>query len=177
MLENYPTFIKFGVKFGKSAVTQYATRDNLNLCVNGNFCSLINIANIYGKGTPQAWLLVQLTGLAEALGLQDKVTSYQLTDIAELLYDDYRWLKYTEFLQAFRYLRRIDYYGRFDTSTILNGMKQWNNSVRVPTIERYEQAEREKQEAEWKRRAVPMPESSKRKVQELWQKLKSRMIN
>ena len=177
MLKRYPTFIKFGSTFGKSAVTNYAGRENLDLCVNGNFCTLINLRNIYGKGTPQAWLIVQLTGLAEALGLQDKVTNYQLTDIAELLFDDYRWLKFTEFLQAFRYLRKIDYYGRFDTSTILNGMKQWNYSVRVPCIERHEKAEQAKREEEWKRRAVPMPESSKQKMKELWHNIESRIIN
>lgn len=122
------------------------------------------IEKAYGEGTPQAWLILQLTGLSKALGLSDKTTAFQLEDIAELLYDDWGWMKYTEFLQAFNYLRKCDFYGRFDTATILNGFKDWNKFVRVPTINRLEQAEQARREEEWKRKAVPMPESCKIKL-------------
>lgn len=170
LLRQYPTLVDFGNKFNIHAVSKYGKKEYLDAAINGNYCTLKGLQKAYGEGAPQAWLIIQLTGLSQALGLTDKTTRFQLEEIAEMLYDDWGWLKYTEFLQAFRYLRKLYYYGRFDTSTILNGFKDWNRLVRVPTIERLEKSEQMKREEEWKRKAVPMPESCKNKLNQLLNK-------
>ena len=125
------------------------------------------IALIYGESAPKAWLVVQLTGLAISLGLDAKTRKEQLLDLATILADDYGWLKYTEFLQIFNYLRRYDFYGRFDPAVILKGIRDWNKYVRVPTIEAHERQLREAEEERWKQNAVPMPAATREKLNKL----------
>ena len=166
LLADCPKVKDFYKKYNDEAVIKYATFENEDDFINGDHCSLIDLNKAYGDGKAQAWLLTQVTALAFALGLNEKTNKFQLKEITYAIYKRFFYLKYTEMIFAFDYLRTINYYGNFSISTILQGIEEWDLGVRSKVIEKREQAERIRKEEGWKKTAVPMPDFVKRHLEE-----------
>lgn len=85
---------------------------NAYLCFYGNYPTLYDVSKSFSRNTPVIWLITQLYDLSEYCGCKDKLDAQQLEQCAQLIADNYTYLKITE-LMLFFYRFKLARYGRF----------------------------------------------------------------
>lgn len=131
-------------------------------CVVGRAPTLTEVNMTYGEGTAEFWLTLQLTDLSEFCGCREKMSDFQLRQLAQLIKSTYFHLKVTElelFFHRFKLCHYGQFYGTVDPMVITRSLRQFMND-RANIIDEYDRRIREQQREEWARRAVPPPEHS-----------------
>ncbi len=117
----------------------------------------------YGKKTAQEWLTYQLADLSEFCGAKDKITAFQIEQLAEIIAEDYHWLKLTEIMLFFRKFKKGEYgrfYGSVDPLIITTALREFLKDRNYAYF-RQEQKEREAEEAESRRKYLEWKNSQK----------------
>lgn len=155
----YPNSEDILATFGKTAkdfLVHVTPSAQTNFCKNEDFCyfgtypTLEKINEVYGKNTAKAWLIPELIDLSEYCGAKDKITTNQLSQCADIIANDYSYLKVSELLLFFGKFKRCCYgrfYGTVDPLIITEALREFCRERNVAHYNR-EQAERQKQLAE-----------------------------
>lgn len=141
--------------FGVANQMRY-TKDE-DRCYFGTAPTLGQVNAAYGYATSQEWLTYQLADLSEFSGARDKITASQINQLANIIADDYHWLKLTEVMLFFRKFKKGEYgrfYGSVDPITITQALREFIRD-RNTAYHKHEQLERERREAEDRRRNPP----------------------
>lgn len=134
------------------------------LCFFGEYPTLHDIANAFEKNTPVIWLIPQLSDLSEYCGCKDKLEGYSLRQCAELIADNYGFLKITEvmlFFYRFKLAKYGGFYGSIDPLIIMGALKEFMRE-RNDEYFKHDQQEREKQEADNKQYSISWEEYCKK---------------
>lgn len=97
-------------------------------CYFGSAPTLAKVNAAYGRKTAQEWLVYQLADLSEFSGAKKKITPNQIQQMAELIANDYHWLKITELMLFFRKFKKGEYgefYGAVDPITVMKAIKSF----------------------------------------------------
>lgn len=127
---------------------------NADRCYFGTAPTMGMVNEAYGNKTAQEWLTAQLADLSEFSGARDKITARQIKQLADIIADDYHWLKVTEIMLFFRKFKRGEYgkfYGAVDPLTITTALREFLRD-RNTAYFKHEQEEREAREAEDRRK-------------------------
>lgn len=153
LLRKYGDRNGFLQKVNPSVQTAFALHPDI--CYFGDYPTLTELNNAYGRSMASQWLVAQLTNLSEFSGARD-VTAIQLEELARIVAQEYHWLKITELLLFF-YKFKTGRYGRFygsvDPLVITTALREFVGE-RNAAYTRHEQQERERIEEE-ERRAHP----------------------
>lgn len=82
----------------------------------------------FGAGSGAAWLVPELLDLSEFCGCKNKLTQDQLRDVAALLSKAYTYIKVSEFLLFFAWMklgRYENFYGSLDPIRITSSFNQF----------------------------------------------------
>lgn len=137
-------------EFNPSKQVQY-TR-HIDRCYFGTAPSLGLIQRAYGRDTAESWLIIQLNNLSEFAGCREKLKEHQITELAEMIMEEYGYYKLTEFMLFFQNFKRGEYgkfYGAVDPMVIMQALKDFHTERWYA----YEQRER-KQDEERKAREL-----------------------
>lgn len=107
-----------------------------------------------------AWLIPQISNLSEYCGARDKITDYQIKQLADIISHDYPWLKVSELMLFFHRFKAAKYgrfYGTVDPLIITEALRSFLLE-RAEIIDAYEQKEREKRDKESRAKAVTWEE-------------------
>lgn len=99
----------------------------------------------YGRGTAKSWLCIQFNDLGEFAGVRDKMTTTQLNQLADVILNQWYYLKVTEimlFLQQFKAGRYGRFYGAVDAMAITEALGKFC-AERTTIIARLDSEERE----------------------------------
>lgn len=137
-------------------------------CYFGDYPTLSELNNAYGRTMASQWLVAQLTNLSEFSGARD-VTAHQLEELSRIVAQEYHWLKITELLLFF-YKFKTGCYGRFygsvDPLAITTALREFVGG-RNTAYARHEQEERERIEEEERKAHPPVS-------REEWLRMKER---
>lgn len=146
IVERYHNEDNFLALFNPSKQVSY-TRD-LNRAFRGDAPTLSLIAKSFGTGARDNWLDIQLTELAVFSGCKDKLTSYQIEALIDIIAEKYSYLKVTELMYFFLEFKSGEYgkfFGAVDPLTITCALKEFCNDRRaILTRLEHEDKEREK---------------------------------
>ena len=144
---------------------QIALCKDKELCYFGNSPTLAEINRDYDKLAAIAWLVPQLTNIAEFSNCKISFGEGQIRGCAELIATEYYYLKLSE-LMLFFYKFKCGEYGQFYGSVsplvIMSSLRQFQRE-RNDAIFQHESAVREEQEREARKGAI---------TREEWLKLK-----
>lgn len=137
-------------------------------CYFGDYPTLSELNNAYGRTMASQWLVAQLTNLSEFSGARD-VTAPQLEELSRIVAQEYHWLKITELLLFF-YKFKTGSYGRFygvvDPLVITTALREFL-AERNAAYARHENAERERLKEEERKAHPPVS-------REEWLRMKER---
>ena len=136
-----------------------------NRCHFGAAPTLGEINAAFGSNTASAWLVPQLYNLSEYCGCKDKLTGNELKECAQVIANEYYFLKVSE-LMLFFYRFKFGKYGRFYGSVdpmIVTTSLQSFMKERDKAYEAKEREERDEKERESRRGAISWEEYSMRK--------------
>lgn len=115
-------------------------------CITADYPELSVVARTYGEQMPVAWLIPQLTNLSEFCGAREKITMMQLRELAQMIANEYYYLKISE-LMLFFYRMKSGRYGRFygtvDPMIIMEALRQFVGE-RNAMLEQYENEQKRK---------------------------------
>jgi len=101
--------------------------------------------------TAAAWLSIQLADLGRFCGARDKLSDEQLSQTAQMISEDFFYLKVTELMLFFRWFKSGRYgkfYGTIDPMTITTALRQFVEHDRGNAIARHESELDERKKAE-----------------------------
>lgn len=123
--------------------------------------TLRNVAAVYGGGVVTDWLVLQLTQTFALCGFDFQLGAARTVQIvADKIASEYDHLRLGElalFFHDFEQGAFGDFATRYDNQRFFNALKQFQ-LVRAGLRERLAQEAKEKERAEWARRAVPCPD-------------------
>lgn len=134
--------------------------------IMGDYPTLRDINEAYGKNFAAEWLTPHLTDLSLMTGAKN-ITEYQHKQLAIIIATEYFWLKVTELMIFFHRFKSGLYgkfYGAIDPLTITCALRDFL-SDRNYLIGIYEQEEREWREAEERKNAISYEEFLRMKNQ------------
>lgn len=140
-----------------------------NRCYFGAAPTLSEINAAFGSNTASAWLVPQLYNLSEYCGCKEKLTGNVLKECAQVIANEYYFLKVSE-LMLFFYRFKFGKYGRFYGSVdpmIITTALQSFMKERDKAYEAKEREEREQKEQEARKGAITWEEYSLRKYGEV----------
>lgn len=108
----------------------------------------------FGTETANAWLIPELVAVSEFCGCRDKLTDGQLEETARIITASYPWLKVSELLLFFGWLKQGKYgrfYGCLDPMVITTSLQDFICD-RALYLEKVAQQERDKQAEEEKKK-------------------------
>lgn len=145
--------------FGKTAkdfLVHVTPSVQTDLCNNeeisyfGAYPTLRKLNEVYGKNTAKAWVIPELVDLSEYCGAKDKITNNQISQCADIIANDYSYLKVSELLLFFGKFKRCCYgrfYGSVDPLIITEALREFCRERNVAYYN-MEQAESQKLFAE-----------------------------
>lgn len=101
---------------------------NRNDCYFGDYPTLAEINAAYGDTAAAQWLMIQLYAVSEYAGVKDKLTIGQAKTMAQLIAQDFYYLKISELMLFFRYLLNGTYgkfYGMVDAMAIMSDLRHF----------------------------------------------------
>lgn len=125
---------------------------DVDRCFFGNAPQLGALCSAYGRDQAQTWLEIQLIDLSEFAGCRDKLTSNQISQLAEIIINTCSHLKLTELMLFFQRFKACDYgrfYGSVDPMVITGALTRFKEQ-RSAALEKHrmEQERREQAEAD-----------------------------
>ena len=152
VLSQYGTIDNFMLTM--SPARQLQVKDNRQGFMVGEFPTLNNIAEAYGRTSPIQWLIAQITNLSEFCGVKDKLTGDQCEELAWLIAGEYSYYTVTQFLvffHDFKMGRFGKFFGAVDPLVITTAIKEFDKErVRLLSIqEREEEDKRLREEAKY----------------------------
>lgn len=154
----------FIVKASPQVQARFAAKQQA--AVMGDYPTLRDINEAYGKNFAAEWLTPHLTDLSLMTGARN-ITEYQQQQLAIIIATDYHWLKVTELMIFFHWFKSGKYgkfYGATDPMTIICALRDFLDD-RNYLIGLYEQEERERSEAEERKNAISYEEFLKQRNQ------------
>ena len=97
-------------------------------CYFGNYMTLADIDRELGEGVSSAWLVPQLHNLSEFCGAKNKLQGETLKECAEMIADDYFYLKTSELMLFFQNMKKGRYgkfYGTIDPHIIFTSLNKF----------------------------------------------------
>lgn len=140
----------------------------------GKYPVLAELNATYGETMAQMWLIPQLKDISEYAGCRDKFTMEQLERTAQVIADNYYFLKVTEilvFFERFRSARYGRFYGAVDSLLIMEALNTFVRE-RNDIINKYESQYRQR-DLERKRFIPPTGYTSLSYVAELRERAKN----
>lgn len=123
-------------------------------CYFGNCPTLSELNAVYNNDyIAQAWLIPQLTDLSEFCGVKEKINSFQCSQCAEIIANDFFYLKASEVMLFFAKFKRGEYgrfFGAIDPLFIINSLRLFCQE-RILIYEKKENEERLKENNEQKK--------------------------
>lgn len=127
-----------------------------DICFFGDYPTLAVLKRDYGKKAPLTWLVPQLADLAVYCGCKDKLSENQYEECAFVIATEYFYLKVSElmlFFHRFKAGRYGRFYGSVDPLVITTSLREFIRE-RGMEIERHDQEERERKEAEHRKNVI-----------------------
>ena len=118
-------------------------------CILGKAPTLKVMNEAYGNGTTEEWLMYQLVDLIEFVGVNNKLTPYQLKSLCDLIVQKYGWLKVTDIELFFHRIKTGEYqrfYGSVDPQMIMQLMIRFQRERNLILAEYYEEMDRQARE-------------------------------
>lgn len=130
---------------------QKTVAENEGRAVLGKAPMLCVIDAAYGDGSAVTWLIPQLRDLCVAVGVKNKLDDAQFKQLAQMIRDEFGFLKATEvmlFLWRLKAGHYGEFYGSVDIQSIMRALRGKFFDERTKVIERYEGElkDRERQE-------------------------------
>lgn len=97
-------------------------------CVTGNSPTLIDFKCMYGENKAELWLAIQIKDFSEYTGVKKKLTTFQIEDTARVILSDFYFLKMSEVLLFFAYMKGGRYerfYGAVDPLVITSSLRMF----------------------------------------------------
>ena len=97
-------------------------------CVTGNSPTLIDFKCMYGENNVELWLAIQIKDFSEYTGIKKKLTTFQIEDTARIILSDFYFLKMSEVLLFFAYMKGGRYerfYGAVDPLVITSSLRMF----------------------------------------------------
>ena len=129
-------------------------------CIFGKAPTLSQVNAVYGKNTSTAWLVPLIYDVSEFCGCKEKLNKQQTDDVANIIANDYHWLKVTEVMLFFWWFKSGKYgkfYGNVDPMVITSALREFIRD-RNAIIAKRDSMEIEKKETEWKKNAMTYQE-------------------
>lgn len=124
-------------------------------CVTGNSPTLVDFKHMFGENKAELWLAIQIKDFSEYTGVKKKLTTFQIEDTAMVILSDFFYLKMSEVLLFFAFMKGGRYerfYGAVDPLVITSSLRMFLRD-RAKIIEQHETEEQErKRQAEAKER-------------------------
>lgn len=101
---------------------------NKNICHFGNYPTVAQISNRFGKEVAVAWIVPQLSDLSEFCGCKGKITPKQIKECAWLIAQNYFYLKISELMLFFSRFKQGKYghfYGSVDPMLIMSSLQDF----------------------------------------------------
>lgn len=134
IIEKYGERDNFLLVFNPSK--QYDYCKDVTRCHFGAAPTLATLNNVYGSNTASMWLIPQLFNLSEYCGCKDKLTDFQLEELANVIAMNFYYLKVTElmlFFIRFKSGRYGRFYGNIDplviTTSLNDFIKERNDAI------------------------------------------------
>ena len=149
VLERFGDKMKFLSKVNPD--TQVSFGKNSKAAIMGDYPTLDDIDNAYGKDFASEWLLPHIANLAISVGAKN-LTIQQERSLSRIIATEYRHFKITELLLFF-YLFKTGRYGKFygnvDPMVVTCALRDFAQE-RAMLLDKFEQEERELRQAEEK---------------------------
>ena len=114
------------------------------------------MAKAFGQNTAESWLEIQITDLSEFAGCKGKIPPRQITEMAQIIIEEYPHFNMAEFMLFFQRFKR-GYYGRFygnvDPMIIVIALRDFSHErtrERIQCLEMREKAEEARRDREVK---------------------------
>lgn len=128
-------------------VKQYAYTKDLRRVYMGDAPSLGIISKAWGDNITEAWLELQLIDLGEFSGVKDKMSTFQLDSISQVIMATWGYYKVTEMMLFFLQFKSGKYgkfYGAVDSMVITEALREFDKERRQ-AIERFEREDEARQ--------------------------------
>lgn len=125
-------------------------------CIFGKAPTLSQVNAVYGKNTSTAWLVPLIYDFSEFCGCKEKLNKQQTDDVANIIANDYHWLKVTEVMLFFWWFKTGKYgkfYGNVDPMVITSALREFIRD-RNAIIAKRDSIEKEQKEKEWRKTAL-----------------------
>lgn len=122
---------------------QYAYCKDIRRAYMGTAPALGVVSNAFGENVTKAWLSIQLIDLSEFSGCKDKLSTFQISSIAEVIMAEWGYVKVTElmhFFLQFKAGRYGKFYGAVDGLVITEALQEFARE-RFDRVVKYEQEE------------------------------------
>lgn len=126
---------------------QYAYTKDLRRVYMGDAPSLGTISKAWGENITEAWLEMQLIDLSEFSGVKDKLSTFQLDSISQVIMATWGYYKVTEMMLFFLQFKSGKYgkfYGSVDSMVITEALREFDKE-RCQAIDRYNREEEQRQ--------------------------------
>lgn len=165
LVATYGTREKFLVAFNPDV--QRSLASDTDKCFFENFPTLSQLDAAYGEWTSAAWLAPQLYDLSEYCGCRDKLGGRPLKQCAEVIAQEFHYLKVSElmlFFHRFKAGRYGRFYGSVDPLIIVTALRDFCQE-RGQAYDQHEQQLRQQRDEEYRTRAITYEEYQARKQQ------------
>lgn len=119
-------------------------------CVTGKSPSLVDFRRMFGENKAVLWLSIQIKDFSEYTGVKRKLTTFQIDDTARIILSDFYFLKMSEILLFFAYIKGGRYerfFGAVDPLVITSSLRMFLKD-RAKIIETHEASEQERKRQE-----------------------------
>ena len=131
---------------------QKAVAKNEERAIMGTAPMLCTLDAAYGNGSAVVWLIPQLHDLCAAVGVKTKLDDNQLKQLAQMIRNEFGYLKATEvmlFLLRVKAGHYGEFYGSVDIQRIMRALRGKFAEERAAVIAKYESAERDLKRQQW----------------------------
>lgn len=131
---------------------QQTAADNVDRAIFGTAPMLCTLDAAYGEGSAVTWLIPQLYNLCASVGVKVKLDDSQLTQLAQMIRNEFGYLKATEvmlFVWRFKAGCYGELYGSVDPIRIMRALRGKFSDERANHIDLHEKMERDMERRKW----------------------------
>jgi hypothetical protein len=155
LLTSHSNLNAFCLTFNPSL--QKNAAENADRAILGTAPMLCTIDAAYGEGSAAQWLIPQLIDLCAAVGVKTKLDDGQLKQLAQMIRDEFGYLKATEvmlFMWRFKGGHYGEFFGSVDIQRVMRALRGKFTDERVKVIDRHEGELRDRERQEWAKHAL-----------------------
>ena len=167
IISKYGNGHSFALAFNPSVQLKCAM--HVERALTGNVPTIRQLLYTYQMEHLQVWLMAHLEDLNEYTGVQHKMSTPQMKELANIIIARSKYLKASEILLFFHKLKAGDFGGFFGSvdpqkvGEYLNAFKQWRCEELSKVHNKKRQEELERNRREWKKTGITRQEYEKRK--------------